>query len=107
MKRPSCLAALVLASLALIPSYGLAQAPSYPAKPIRIIVPFSAGGGTDLVARAVAQKASDHWRQPVIVENRVGAGGVIGADAVAKAAPDGYTLLVCSPQEVAIIHHVL
>jgi tripartite-type tricarboxylate transporter receptor subunit TctC len=99
MKRIACLVPLFLASAA-------ALAQSYPAKPIRIVVPFSAGGGTDLVARTVAQKMSDHWRQPVVVENRVGAGGVIGADAVAKAAPDGYTLLMCSPQEIAVNHHV-
>jgi tripartite-type tricarboxylate transporter receptor subunit TctC len=100
VRRTAFLSVLALAS-------GAALAQAYPAKPIRIIVPFSAGGGTDLVARAVAQKMSEHWRQSVLVENRVGAGGVIGADAVAKAAPDGYTLLVCSPQEVAVIHHVL
>jgi tripartite-type tricarboxylate transporter receptor subunit TctC len=99
MNRLSCLIALVLGSSAVL-------AQGYPTKPIRIVVPFSAGGGTDLIARAVGQKMSEHWRQPVVVENRVGAGGVIGADAVAKAAPDGYTLLMCSPQEVAVNHHV-
>ena len=81
---------------------GLAQ--SYPVRLVRIIVPFSAGGGTDLVARAVAQKLSDKWGQPVLVDNRVGASGMIGADAVAKASADGYTLLMASPQEIAINH---
>jgi tripartite-type tricarboxylate transporter receptor subunit TctC len=104
MKRLSCLLILLLAA-----SAAAAQAPSgpaYPSKAIKIIVPFSAGGGTDLVARAVGQKLAEAWHQPVIVDNRVGAGGMIGADAVAKSAPDGYTLLMCSPQEVAVIQHV-
>jgi len=77
---------------------------TYPARPVRIIVAFSAGGGTDLVARAVAQKLSERWGQSVLVDNRVGASGMIGADAVAKANPDGYTLLMASPQEIAVNH---
>lgn len=68
----------------------------YPNKPIRLIVPFSAGGGTDLMARTIAQKLTEAWKSSVIVENRVGAGGIIGADAAAKAAADGYTVLVAS-----------
>jgi tripartite-type tricarboxylate transporter receptor subunit TctC len=99
MKRLSCLIALVLGSSAVL-------AQTYPGKPVRIIVPFSAGGGTDLVARTVGQKLAERWGQPVVVENRVGAGGMIGADAVAKSAPDGYTLLMCSPAEIAVNHHV-
>jgi tripartite-type tricarboxylate transporter receptor subunit TctC len=104
MKRLSCLVILVFAASAAAAQTPSAQA--YPSRAIKIVVPFSAGGGTDLVARAVGQKLADAWHQPVIVENRVGAGGVIGADAVAKSAPDGYTLLMCSPQEVAVIQHV-
>jgi tripartite-type tricarboxylate transporter receptor subunit TctC len=70
-----------------------AQAQDFPTKPIRMIVPYAAGGGTDLVARMVAQKLNEKWGQPVIVENRAGAGGNLGAEAVFTAAPDGYTLL--------------
>jgi tripartite-type tricarboxylate transporter receptor subunit TctC len=69
-------------------------AQTFPAKPIRIIVPFPAGGTTDVVARMVGQRMSESMGQPVLVENRAGAGGLIGADVVAKAAPDGYTLLM-------------
>jgi tripartite-type tricarboxylate transporter receptor subunit TctC len=74
-----------------------ADAQSYPVKPVRVIVPFPAGGAVDVGMRAVGAKLSDIWKQPVIVENRGGAGGNIGADIVAKAAPDGYTLGGCTP----------
>jgi tripartite-type tricarboxylate transporter receptor subunit TctC len=71
-----------------------ALAQAYPSKPIRMIVPFPAGGTTDIVARIVAQRMSDSMGQPVVVENRGGAGGAIGADVVAKAPPDGYTIMM-------------
>jgi tripartite-type tricarboxylate transporter receptor subunit TctC len=68
-------------------------AQAYPQKPVRIIVPFPAGGAVDTGVRQIAQRLSDGWKQPVVIDNRAGAGGNIGADAVAKSAPDGYTLL--------------
>ena len=99
--RPSASAAIAL-SLA----WSTALAQSYPTKPVRIVVPYSAGGGTDIVARAVGQKLSDKWGQSVIVDNRVGANGIIGADAVAKASADGYTLLMSTPAEVSTNPHL-
>ena len=79
-----------------------ASAPDYPTKPIRIVVSFSPGGGTDIFARALAQKYTQAWGQPVIVDNRAGAGGNIGSDIVAKALPDGYTLLLTTNAPIAI-----
>ena len=73
-----------------------AAAQNYPVKPVRVVVPFPAGGAVDTVTRAVGQKLTEIWKQPIVVENRAGAGGNIGADLVAKAAPDGYTLLAIS-----------
>jgi tripartite-type tricarboxylate transporter receptor subunit TctC len=69
------------------------QAQDFPSRTVKIVVPYSAGGGTDIVARIVAQKLQEKWGQPVVVENRAGAGGNVGAEAVYTSAPDGYTLL--------------
>jgi len=102
MKRTSALPCLI--ALFLCASPVLAQ--SYPGKPVKIIVPYSAGGGTDIVARAVSQKLNESWGQSVLVENRAGASGMIGAEAVAKAPADGYTLLMATPAEVATNHHL-
>ena len=90
--RRHFLNASLLCAAALAAPY--AQAQSYPSKPIRIVVPFGPGGATDVVARTVADKLSARLGQPMIVDNKPGASTMIGADAVAKAAPDGYTLLV-------------
>jgi tripartite-type tricarboxylate transporter receptor subunit TctC len=70
---------------------------NYPNRPIRIVVPFTAGGIVDAIARTIGDKLSTKYGQPVVVENKAGAGGAIGTDAVAKSAPDGYTLLLVSP----------
>ncbi|HEY7657422.1 MAG TPA: tripartite tricarboxylate transporter substrate-binding protein, partial [Burkholderiales bacterium] len=87
----------VLAGMALAVSLvwiGSAAAQEYPARPVRVIVPQSPGGSTDLVARAVAQRMTESLGQNVIVDNRPGAGSINGTDLVAKAAPDGHTVLV-------------
>ena len=79
-----------------------ACAQSYPSKAIRIIAAQSAGGGTDLFARMLGQKMSENWKQPVVVENRPGAGGTIGNEITAKSAPDGYTLLLATAGQMVI-----
>lgn len=92
MCRWSRLAAAAV--LALVPTLAVAQ--PWPSKPVKVVVPFAAGGTTDVVARQLAQKLQEIWGQTVLVENKAGAGGNIGADAVAKSPPDGYTLLMTS-----------
>lgn len=81
--------------LAAVSFSGFAQ--SYPAKPVRIVVPFVPGGPTDVIARELSQKLSEFWKQPVVVDNRPGAGSNLAADLVAKSAPDGYTVLITNP----------
>jgi len=78
-----------------------AQEQQYPNKPIRLIVPLTTGSGADIAGRIIAQRLNEHWKQPVVVENRPGAGGQIGTAAVVKADPDGYTLLVQSSSHAA------
>jgi tripartite-type tricarboxylate transporter receptor subunit TctC len=72
------------------------SAETFPTRPVRIIVPFAPGGGTDLTARIVGQQLSEQWGQPVIIENRPGAGTMLGTELTAKSAPDGYTLMIAS-----------
>jgi len=90
MRNTACL----LAGLGLALFAGIAPAQTYPAKPIRLVVPYPAGGPLDTVARLLGQKVSESVKQPVVVDNKPGAGGNIGADVVAKAPPDGYTILM-------------
>jgi tripartite-type tricarboxylate transporter receptor subunit TctC len=82
------------------------QAQTYPLRPVRLVVPFPPGGASDGVARLVVQKFSAGLGQPVVVENRPGVGGLLGADAVAKSVPDGYTLLLGSVSSLAVAPHV-
>jgi tripartite-type tricarboxylate transporter receptor subunit TctC len=91
-------------TLALVAACAAASAPAqpYPAKPIRIIAPFTPGGPVDLTARIVAQKLTESWGQPVVVENRTGASGTIGGDVVAKSPPDGYTVLMSASAHVIV-----
>ncbi|MEK7437465.1 MAG: tripartite tricarboxylate transporter substrate binding protein [Pseudomonadota bacterium] len=84
----------LFAALILVLASAGAFSQAYPAKPIRLVVPYPAGGPLDIMARAIGQKLTEAWKQPVVVDNRAGAGGNIGADFVAKSAPDGYTLLM-------------
>jgi tripartite-type tricarboxylate transporter receptor subunit TctC len=86
----------ILSALVVTFGVGDALAQAYPGKPVRVIVPFTAGSTTDMIARTVSQKLSEAWGQPAVVENRTGAGGTIAAGVVAKSPPDGYTLLVNS-----------
>ena len=91
-RRASLTIAALLLVAAALPVPSLAQA--FPSKPVKLVIPFPPGGSLDNVGRLLAQKISDSWGQPIVVENRPGAGGNVGADAVAKSAPDGYTVVM-------------
>lgn len=83
-----------------------AQAQGFPSKPIRIIVPFSAGGMADALPRAIAAELSRQYNQPVVIENRPGAASMVGAEYVARSAPDGYTLLLATSSTLAVVPHL-
>ena len=100
MKRTAC---TLLCTVCCVAALQIdAAETTFPSKPVRIIVPFAAGGPTDIVARTVGQQLTLAFGQPVVIDNRPGAGGVVGADLAAKSAPDGYTLLLCSTGAMAI-----
>ena len=92
-RRAAALACVAAAVAALLPA-GPAQAQAYPTRAVKMVVPFPPGGSLDIAGRLIAQKLTDAWGQPVVVENKPGAGGNIGADFVAKSPPDGYTILM-------------
>ena len=104
IKIMPALAAVAICAIACVPA--AAQSTSWPSKPVRIVVPFPAGGTTDVVARLLAQRLQETWGQIVIVENKTGAGGNIGALDVAKAANDGYSLLMASGSIVTVNPHI-
>lgn len=93
IRRTTLKATLAMAAMTLLPPLAFAQE-SFPDRPLKVVVPFPPGGVVDVVARALAQRLSEKYGQPVIVENKAGAGGSIGTDLVAKAPPDGYTILM-------------
>ncbi|MES2912828.1 MAG: tripartite tricarboxylate transporter substrate binding protein [Pseudomonadota bacterium] len=102
INRRGLIAGSVVLGSGAITGLAQAQGAAWPAKPIRLVVPYSPGGSSDIIARAIAQPLSDALKQPVIVENKAGANGNLGADFVAKSAPDGYTLLLCDTGALAI-----
>jgi tripartite-type tricarboxylate transporter receptor subunit TctC len=100
--RWSKAAGVLWAGAALLATTQVAQAQGYPSRPVRMIVPYSAGGASDIIARIVAQKLPEFMGQQVVIDNRAGAGGLIGTDTAAKAAPDGYTMLLTSTPHVIL-----
>lgn len=91
-------------AIALLAGVAAAADPAYPARPVKLVVPFAYGGSTDLLARSVAEKLGELWKQPMVVENRPGGTGIIGSDMVAKSRPDGYTILMGTATTHAVAH---
>jgi len=106
LKSKTPFAVRVSIALALLACAAGLHAQTYPSRPIRLIVPFPPGGSSDSVARVVVRKFSEGLGQPVVIENRPGVGGLLGCEAVAKAAPDGYTLLLGSVSSLAVAPHM-
>jgi tripartite-type tricarboxylate transporter receptor subunit TctC len=106
--RPAgrAIAAATIATAALLPCSGMVVAQDFPNKPVRLIIPYPAGGATDLTARAFVSVAEDHLGQPMVVVVRAGGGGAVGAEAAAKSKPDGYTLLLGDPATHIILPQV-
>lgn len=101
-RRQFLFSVLATGVMAAVSAPALAQPQAWPTKPLRIVVPYPPGGSSDIIARAISQPLSEALNQPVIIENRPGANGNLGADAVAKSAPDGHTLLLCDTGALAI-----
>jgi len=99
MRTTNILSAVLLGSLSFA---AVAQAPAYPAKPVRLLVGFAPGGAADYVARSMSEALGKALGQPIVIENRAGAGSSIAAEAAAKAAPDGYTILIASPSSISV-----
>ena len=106
MRRALTRAALGLAAMAAVPGMALAQQ-DYPNRPIRLVVPFAPGGGADLAARKIGEALAKRLGQPIVIDNRAGAGGMLGAQAVASAEPDGYTLLYATPGQQMTNPHLM
>src|SRR5919201_6985123 len=100
--RSPMISAMKTVLLLLALAMGSAAAQDYPAKPVRVIVPYAAGGNADIWARTLAQKLGEAMKQPFVVENKPGANGGVGTDFVAKSAPDGYTLLAVASGPVVV-----
>lgn len=92
---------IVVAFLLVLPGIAAAQT-SYPTKPVRVVIPYPPGGGTDLLGRPMAKILTEKWGQTVLIDNRGGASGMVGAEIVARSTPDGYTVLMCASAEVAL-----
>ena len=96
----------IAAVVTLVLPLGAAAAQVYPSKPIRFVSPYAPGGGTDILARLIGQKLAENIGQTVVIDNRPGAGGVIGTEIVARSPADGYTLMLASPSPIVVAPHL-